>query len=60
MNMDRAKRFVSTLEHILSTKKKRHMVGGILLSASMFFGVLALTALTTKIEEEIVDEPYDN
>lgn len=49
--MDTIKRFVATVEHVLNTEKKRHVVGGILLSASIFFGGLALTVMTTKIEE---------
>lgn len=54
--MDRAKRFISTLEHLVSTKKKRHIVGGILLSASIFLGGLALTVMSTNIEENIDEQ----
>lgn len=49
--MDRMKRFIATLDHILDADKKKHLVGGILLSASLFFGGLALTVMTTKLEE---------
>lgn len=56
--MEKIKRFVSTIEHVLSTKKKRHIIGGILLSASIFFGGLAITVLTTKIEEEANEVQY--
>lgn len=54
--MDHVKRFITTLEHLVSTKKKRHIVGGILLSTSIFLGGLALTVMSTKVEENI-DEP---
>ena len=54
--MDRLKRVVSTLEHLLSTKEKRHIIGGIMLSASVFFGGLALTVMSAKIEEKDDDE----
>lgn len=54
--MDRVKRFVTTIEHILNSEKKRHIVGGILVSASLFFGGLALTVLSTKIEENNDEE----
>ena len=54
--MDRAKRLISTLEHLVSTRKKRHIVGGILLSTSIFLGGLALTVMSTKIEENINEE----
>lgn len=50
--MERVKRLVTTLEHLLSTKEKRHILGGILLSASVFFGGLALTVMSAKIEEK--------
>lgn len=56
--MERIRRYVSTIEHILSTKKKRHIIGGMLLSASIFFGGLAMTVLTTKIEEENDEAHY--
>ena len=56
--MDHAKRLIATLEHLVSTPKKKHIVGGILLSASIFLGGLALTVMSTKIEENI-DEPED-
>ena len=56
--MERAKRFISTLEHLVSTKKKRHIVGGILLSASIFLGGLALTVMSTNVEENNNEEDY--
>lgn len=40
------------IDHILDTKKKRHMAGGILLSVTLLFGGLAVTVLTVKSEEE--------
>ena len=36
---------------IFSSKKRRHIVGGILLSISLLFGGLAITAITTKEDE---------
>ena len=58
--MDRAKRIVATLEHLLSTKGKRHIIGGILLSASVFFGGLALTVMSAKIEEKEDNEKQND
>lgn len=49
--MDHAKRLIATLEHLVSTRKKRHIVGGILLSTSIFLGGLALTVMSAKVEE---------
>lgn len=56
--MDHMKRLISTLEHLVSTPKKKHIVGGILLSTSVFLGGLALTVMSTKIEEN-TDEFYE-
>lgn len=50
--MDGAKRFITMLDHILNAKRKKHLVSGILLSASVCFGVLALTVMTLKIDED--------
>ena len=56
--MEHAKKLIATLEHLVSTPKKKHIVGGILLSTSLFLGGLALTVMSTKIEENI-DEQED-
>lgn len=47
--MDKVKRLVLTVEHLISTKTKQHIVGGILFSVSVFLGALATTVLTMKI-----------
>lgn len=57
--MERIKRFVVTLDHMLDAKKKQHLIAGILLSASIFFGGLALTVMTTKIEENDDEQQTD-
>ena len=58
--MERIKKVVTTLEHLMSTKEKRHIIGGILLSASVFFGGLALTVISAKIEGKDEDEQQDS
>lgn len=50
--MDRLEKLLSTLDHSLSTKKKRHLAGGILMSVSLLFAGLAFTVVTLKTEEE--------
>ena len=44
--------FISMKDYILDTNRKRHITGGILLSASLLFGGLALTVMTIKTEED--------
>ncbi len=46
MPMEWFEGFVTTLDYILNTKRKRHITGGILLSISALFGGLALTIIT--------------
>lgn len=50
--MDTIETLISMLDFTLDTKRRRHIVGGILLSVSMLFGGLALTTMTLKTEEK--------
>lgn len=54
--MDRLEHVISTLNYLLENKRKRHIVGGIMLSVSLLFGGLALTVMTIKNEENNYDE----
>lgn len=54
--MDRLETLLSILDHSLSTKKKRHLAGGILMSVSLLFAGLAFTVVTLKTEEEIDEQ----
>ena len=49
--MNRVEAFISVVNNMLSTKRNRHIIGGLLLSASIFFGGLALTTISIKSEE---------
>lgn len=50
--MENFEAIVSMLDFTLDSRRKRHIVGGILLSVSFLFGGLALTAMTLRAEEE--------
>ena len=50
--MDGIGNFISMMDYILDTKRKRHITGGILLSASLLFGGLALTVMIMTIQNE--------
>lgn len=50
--MENFEAIVSILDVALNTKRKRHITGGILLSVSLLFGGLALTAMTLNTEEK--------
>ena len=52
MYMENFEALVAMLDFTLNYKRKRHIVGGILLSVSLLFGGLALTAMTLKAEEK--------
>lgn len=43
---------ISSLDYILNSKRRRHITGGILLSVSLLFGGLALTAMTISDDKE--------
>ena len=47
---------ISMIDSVLNTRRKRHIIGGILISAAFFFGGLAFTALSIKTEEITVYE----
>lgn len=46
--MEQIDALIFALDSLLDTSRKRHIVGGILLSASALFGGLAVTVLTIK------------
>lgn len=48
--------FISTIDAMLDSKRKRHITGGILLSAALLFGGLAITVVTINSNDE---EDYD-
>lgn len=49
--MERLERILIMLDNSLDTNKKRHIVGGILMSISLMFGGLAYTVISLKTEE---------
>ncbi len=57
-DMGNVEDIVSILDFTLDTKRKRHIVGGILLSISFLFGGLALTAMTLGSSSE-EDKKHD-
>lgn len=54
--MNRLEGVIASLDYLLSTKRKRHIMGGFLMSASMLFAGLAITVLTLKQEQENLDD----
>ena len=54
--MDILDDIINTLDVILDSKRKRHITGGILLSAAMLFGGLAVTVMTIRSDEEDYDD----
>lgn len=58
--MDNIHTLILGLDEVLDTKRKRHLLGGILLSASLLFGGLALTSFTLKDEEGEENVKWDS
>ena len=50
--MEFLENFITVLDYILSTNRKRHITGGILLSMSALLGGLAITAITVNRKED--------
>lgn len=43
---------IEVIDYMLNTRRKRHIIGGILISMSALFGGLAITAITIKTEDD--------
>ncbi len=50
--MDILDNFISAIDSMLDSRRKRHITGGILLSAALLFGGLAVTVVTIKNDKE--------
>ena len=48
--MDSFEEIMNMLDFAVDTERKKHIVGGVLLSVSMLFGGLAFTVMTLKNE----------
>lgn len=46
--MDSLENIFLFLDYLTDTSRKRHVVGGVLMSVSLFFGGLAFTMMTIK------------
>lgn len=56
--MNRLEGVIATLDYLMSTKRKRHIMGGLMMSVSLLFAGLAFTVITLKPED--VEEENDN
>ena len=50
--MNRLEGVMATLEFLMTSKRKRHIAGGILLSTSLLFAGLSFTVITLRQEEQ--------
>lgn len=50
--MNRLEGVLASLDYLLGNKKKRHIIGGVLMSTSLLFAGLAVTVMTLKVEKE--------
>lgn len=55
MDPDSLEQIISILDYTINTRRRKHIMGGILLSISMLFGGLAFTVMTMKMEEPIYE-----
>lgn len=54
--MNRLEGIMMSLEYLLNNRRKRHIMGGSLLSVSLLFAGLAFTILSLKLEKGEDDE----
>ena len=47
---------VSMLDYAVITRRKRHITGGLLISAALLFGGLAITVMSVRDEEDEYNE----
>ncbi len=52
MDMEAFANLVSMLDYVVDSKRKRHITGGLLISAALLFGGLAITIMSVKDGEE--------
>lgn len=52
MSVDRINALFSRIDSVLNTGKKRHMVGGVLISVSALLSGLAITIMTLKEDKK--------
>lgn len=50
--MNRLEGVLASLDYLLGNKRKRHIIGGVLMSTSLLFAGLAVTVMTLKLEKE--------
>ena len=54
--VNRLEGIMASLDYLLNSKRKRHILGGILMSTSLLFAGLAFTVITLKQEEKNNDD----
>lgn len=50
--MENFANFISAMDYVLDTRRKRHLTGGLLLSAALLFGGLAITVMSIQDERK--------
>lgn len=51
-HVNRLEGVLASLDYLLGNKRKRHIIGGVLMSTSLLFAGLAVTVMTLKLEKE--------
>lgn len=56
VSMEGFANLVSMLDYAVNTRRKRHITGGLLISAALLFGGLAITVMSVQDEEDEYNE----
>ena len=58
--MDRLEATLSIIDYAFSNRKRRHVIGGVLMSISLLFGGLAITVISLKEEKRDDEQRFDD
>ena len=54
--MEKIEMLLDLMEYVTKSRKRKHFVGGLLLSAAFFFAGIALTTMTISLEDDNQEE----
>lgn len=58
--MDRLEATLSIIDYAFNNRKRRHIIGGVLMSISLLFGGLAITVISLKEDRRDDEQKYDD
>lgn len=60
LDVHRLEAVLSIVDYAFSDRKRRHVIGGVLMSISLLFGGLAITVISLKEDNRDDEQRFDN